>query len=67
MKTISVGDKHYLKNVTEINEEMQAILVPLLTAVENEADADTHAMLRAVYRLSTAQYKDLAELNSRFE
>ncbi|PHM31324.1 hypothetical protein [Xenorhabdus innexi] len=65
MKTeMLVGDKEALKNVMELNEEMQAILLPLLTAVENEANSDTHAMLRAVYRLSMSQYKDLDTLNN---
>ncbi|MEQ1962061.1 hypothetical protein ABLB69_02570, partial [Xenorhabdus khoisanae] len=59
-----IGGKSYLQSILEINEEMQAILVPLLTAVENEADADTHATLRAVRRLSTNQYQDINELDS---
>ncbi|WP_167336748.1 hypothetical protein [Xenorhabdus khoisanae] len=61
---ILIGGKSYLQSILEINEEMQAILVPLLTAVENEADADTHATLRAVRRLSTDQYQDINELDS---
>ena len=35
----------------EINEEIQSLMSPLLTAVENEADSDTYFMLRAVKRL----------------
>ncbi|PHM68320.1 hypothetical protein [Xenorhabdus kozodoii] len=58
-----IGGKSYLQNILEVNEEMQAILVPLLTAVENEANSDTHVMLRAVRRLSMDQYEDINELD----
>ncbi len=40
----------------EINEEIQSLMLPLLTAVENEADSDTYFMLRAVKRLLENQF-----------
>ncbi|MEY0867423.1 hypothetical protein AB7203_08725 [Providencia alcalifaciens] len=53
MKTVKlkVGHLSTLEEVEHINEELQALLIPLLTAVENEADTDTHFLLRAVNRL----------------
>ncbi|MBD1227702.1 hypothetical protein [Xenorhabdus griffiniae] len=58
-----VGAKSYLQSALEINEEMQAVLLPLLKTVENEASDDTHAMLRAVRTLSMNQYRDINELD----
>ncbi|WP_458024736.1 hypothetical protein [Providencia stuartii] len=64
MKTIKlkVGHLSTLKEVERINEEIQALLIPLLTAVENEADTDTHFLLRAVNRLVHAQGKEITRL-----
>ncbi|MTC83616.1 hypothetical protein GKR73_19000 [Providencia stuartii] len=64
MKTIKLKDGHLstLKEVEHINEELQALLIPLLTAVENEADTDTHFLLRAVNRLVRAQEKEITRL-----
>lgn len=64
MKTIKlkVGHLSALKEVEHINEEIQALLTPLLTAVENEADTDTHFLLRAVNRLVCAQGKEITRL-----
>ncbi|MEX0447202.1 hypothetical protein [Xenorhabdus sp. SGI246] len=68
MKTkLSLGDKHHLRNALRINEEIQALLIPLLSAVENEASNDTYLMLRVVERLSVYQFGDLTELNENFE
>ncbi|MEX9815386.1 hypothetical protein AB7X09_05300 [Providencia rettgeri] len=39
-----------------INEEIQSLMLPLLTAVENEAESDTYFMLRAVSRLLKNQF-----------
>ncbi|MDE9589964.1 hypothetical protein [Xenorhabdus bovienii] len=64
---LSIGDKTRLKDALKINEEMQALLIPLLITVEKEASSDTHAMLRAVSRLLTCQYPELNELNDTFE
>ncbi|OTA14047.1 hypothetical protein Xvie_04044 [Xenorhabdus vietnamensis] len=64
---LSVGDKYHLESALEINAEMQALLIPLLTIVEKEVDPDTYVMLRAVKRLSMCQYHDLNELNNNFE
>lgn len=63
MKTIklNVGHLSTLEEVEHINEELQALLIPLLTAVENEAETDTHFMLRAVNRLVCAQGKYFTE------
>ena len=60
MKTIKlkVGHLSTLEEVEHINEELQA----LLTAVENEADTDTHFLLRAVNRLVCAQGKEITRL-----
>lgn len=64
MKTIKlkVGLLATLEEVEHINEELQALLIPLLTAVENEADTDTHFLLRAVNRLVNAQGKEITRL-----
>ncbi len=64
MKTIKlkVGHLSTLEEVEHINEELQALLIPLLTAVENEADTDTHFLLRAVNRLVHAQWKEITRL-----
>lgn len=64
MKTIKLNAGHLstLENVDHINEEIQALLIPLLTAVENEAETDTHFMLRAVNRLICAQSTEITRL-----
>ncbi|MEX9911418.1 hypothetical protein [Providencia huaxiensis] len=64
MKTIKlkVGHLSTLEEVEHINEELQALLIPLLTAVENEADTDTHFLPRAVNRLVHAQGKEITRL-----
>ncbi|HEE8948398.1 TPA: hypothetical protein QH699_000034 [Providencia rettgeri] len=64
MKTIKlkVGHLSTLEEVEHINEELQALLIPLLTAVENEDDTDTHFLLRAVNRLVHAQGKEITRL-----
>ncbi|EPZ2436632.1 hypothetical protein ACXLRO_001282 [Providencia rettgeri] len=64
MKTVKlkVGHLSTLEEVEHINEELQALLIPLLTAVENEADTDTHFLLRAVNRLVRAQQKEITRL-----
>ncbi|MGV2934753.1 hypothetical protein ACIPUA_06815 [Providencia sp. AGC89] len=64
MKTVKlkVGHLATLEEVEHINEELQALLIPLLTAVENEADTDTHFLLRAVNRLVNAQGKEITRL-----
>ncbi|MBQ0372101.1 MULTISPECIES: hypothetical protein [Providencia] len=66
MKTIKlkVGHLSTLEEVEHINEELQALLIPLLMAVENEADTDTdtHFLLRAVNRLVHAQGKEITRL-----
>ncbi|MBI6550137.1 hypothetical protein H8A87_15850 [Xenorhabdus sp. VLS] len=65
MKTkISVGDKSTLQNALELNKEILALVMSLLTAVENETDADTHAMLRTVRRLSATQKYELTKLSN---
>ncbi|HHR6108900.1 TPA: hypothetical protein ACS73P_000133 [Providencia alcalifaciens] len=64
MKTIKLKAGHLstLEEVEHINKELQALLIPLLTAVENEADTDTHFLLRAVNRLVHAQGKEITRL-----
>ncbi|HEM7186071.1 TPA: hypothetical protein U2I61_000507 [Providencia rettgeri] len=46
----------------EINEEIQSLMSPLLTAVENEADSDTYFMLRAVKRLLENQFSEFERI-----
>lgn len=67
MKTIKLntGDIARFESALNINEEISALLIPVLTAVENEAEADTHFMLRAIHRIVNEQYlalRDLAEV-----
>ncbi|HIE5975307.1 TPA: hypothetical protein ACXNXU_002706 [Proteus mirabilis] len=64
MKTIKLNVDHLstLEEVEHINKELQALLIPLLTAVENEAETDTHFLLRAVNRLVHAQGKEITRL-----
>lgn len=57
-----VGELSNFETVVEINEELQALLIPLLAAVENEAQTDTHLMLRTLQRLVFSQIKSLDEL-----
>ncbi|MDC9612339.1 hypothetical protein PSI19_00240 [Xenorhabdus khoisanae] len=64
---ISVGNKYYLKNALEINEEMQNLLSPLLNLIEKEMDTDTYLKLRTVHRLSMRLNTDLDTLNNNFE
>lgn len=59
--------RQLLDDTLEINEELQALLTPLLTAVENEADTDTHLMLRAVQRIVFVQLDKLARLDAVFK
>lgn len=64
MKTVKLnaGELSAFKSVMDINHEIQAILLPLLTAVENEAETDTHFMLRAVNRLVCAEGNEITRL-----
>lgn len=59
--------RQYIDESLEINEELQALLTPLLTAVENEADTDTHLMLRAVQRIVFVQLDKLTRLDAVFK
>ena len=45
-----------LDEAKEINEEIQSLMFPILTAVENEAESDTYFMSRAVSRLLKNQF-----------
>lgn len=56
-----------LDEALKINEELQALLSPLLTAVENEADTDTHLMLRALRRIVLDQLDELTRLGAIFK
>ncbi|MDD9340007.1 MAG: hypothetical protein PV362_10225 [Providencia heimbachae] len=51
-----------LDEAKEINEEIQSLMFPLLTAVENEAESDTYFMLRAVSRLLKDQFIEFERL-----
>ncbi|HCM64756.1 MAG TPA: hypothetical protein DIT05_19780 [Morganella sp. (in: Bacteria)] len=59
--------RQHLDDALEINEELQALLTPLLTAVENEADTDTHLILRAVQRIVFVQLDKLTRLDAVFK
>ncbi|EPI2104858.1 hypothetical protein MNY64_06645 [Moellerella wisconsensis] len=64
MKTIKLkaGDLCRFESALKISEEISALLIPVLTAVENEAETDTHLMLRAIRRIANEQYFTLREL-----
>ncbi|MEQ2027976.1 hypothetical protein ABLB84_20045 [Xenorhabdus szentirmaii] len=62
-----MNNKPALQNALELNEEILALVIPLLTAVENEGDPNTYAMLRTVRRLSTTQNHELTKLINNFE
>ena len=64
MKTIKLntGDIVRFESALNINEEISALLIPVLTAVENEAETDTHLMLREIQRIANEQYFTLREL-----
>ncbi|RNW11258.1 hypothetical protein B9086_012145 [Morganella morganii subsp. morganii] len=64
MKTIklSEGDMVRFRSALHISEEIIALLLPVLTAVENEAEPDTHLMVRAIKRIAVEQYEKLRGL-----
>lgn len=64
VKTIKLntGDIVRFESALNINEEISALLIPVLTAVENEAETDTHLMLREIQRIANEQYFTLREL-----
>lgn len=64
MKTIKLntGDIVRFESALHIREEITALLLPVLTAVENEAETDTRLMLRAIHRIANEQYFTLREL-----
>ena len=51
-----------LDEAKEINEEIQSLMFPILTAVENEAESDTYLILRAVSRILKINLLSLKEL-----
>ncbi|MEY1090518.1 hypothetical protein AB7160_16920 [Morganella morganii] len=59
--------RQYIDDALKINEELQALLTPLLTAVENEADTDTYLLLRTVQRIIFAQLDNLTRLDTVIE
>ncbi|HDU8689477.1 TPA: hypothetical protein RG737_002273 [Morganella morganii subsp. morganii] len=64
MKTIklSEGDMVRFRSALHISEEIIALLLPVLTAVENEAEPDIHLMVRAIKRIAAEQYEKLRVL-----
>ena len=50
------------ESVLHVSEEIIALLLPVLTAVENGADPDTHLMVRAIKRIADEQYEKLIAL-----
>lgn len=64
MKTINLnaGDVCRFESVLHISEEITALLIPVLAAVESEAETDTHLKLRAIKRIADEQYFALREL-----
>jgi hypothetical protein len=65
--SILPAHRQYIDDALKINEELQALLSPLLTAVENEADTDTYLMLRAVQRITLVQLDKLTRLDTVFK
>ncbi|PHM23360.1 hypothetical protein [Xenorhabdus ehlersii] len=65
MKKIKInpGITASVSDVKHINEEIQAQMIPLLTAVENQADSDTYHMLRGIKRLMTVQFNEINKLS----
>ncbi|MFW0853522.1 hypothetical protein ACNYC7_15640 [Morganella morganii] len=59
--------RQHLDDALKINEELQALLTPLLTVVENEADTDTYLLLRTVQRIIFDQLDDLTRLDTVIE
>ncbi|MEY0256206.1 hypothetical protein AB7X32_20830 [Morganella morganii] len=59
--------RQHLDDALKINEELQVLLSPLLTAVENEADTDTYLILRAVQRITLVQLDKLTRLDAVFK
>lgn len=64
MKTIklSEGDMVRFRSALHISEEIIALLLPVLAAVENEAEPDTHLMVRAIKRIAAEQHGKLRVL-----
>lgn len=64
MKTIklSEGDMVRFRSALHISEEIIALLLPVLAAVENEAEPDTCLMVRAIKRIAAEQYEKLRVL-----
>ncbi|HAT1525741.1 TPA: hypothetical protein I8W52_000875 [Morganella morganii] len=64
MKTIklSEGDMARFESAMHASEEIIALLLPVLTAVENEAEPDTHLMVRAIKRIAVEQHEKLRVL-----
>ena len=53
MKTIklSEGDMARFESALHVSEEIIALLLPVLTAVENEAEPDTHLMVLSLIHI----------------
>lgn len=64
MKTIklSEGDVMRFESALYASEEIIALLLPVLTAVKNEAEPDTHLMVRAIKRIAVEQHEKLRVL-----
>lgn len=59
---LSEGDMARFESVLHVSEEIIALLLPVLAAVENEAESDTHLMVRAIKRIAVEQYEKLRVL-----
>lgn len=64
MKTIKLmeGDVMRFESALYASEEIIALLLPVLTAVKNEAEPDTHLMVRAIKRIAAERYEKLRVL-----
>lgn len=64
MKTIKLmeGDVMRFESALHASEEIIALLLPVLTAVKNEAEPDTHLMVRAIKSIAVEQYEKLRVL-----
>lgn len=64
MKTIKLSEGGVMRFESALyaSEEIIALLLPVLTAVKNEAEPDTHLMVRAIKRIAVEQHEKLRVL-----
>ncbi|WP_237386999.1 hypothetical protein [Xenorhabdus sp. Sc-CR9] len=55
-----------LQTAVEIAEEIEASISPVMTAIQNEAEPDTHLMCRGVHRQACNLAQQLREINKEY-